>query len=60
MTDYEAKLRDEIAAHASAADIDSILCENISAHLAGRKIHDRASARWEYADRVMAARKEKS
>ncbi len=56
MTDYESRLRDEIAARATAEDIDSILKENIANYVAGKKIHNRASARWEYANRVMAVR----
>jgi hypothetical protein len=50
-------LRDMLAAGATEKDVDEILMENIQNHTAGRKIHDRQSARWEHAARMLALRK---
>ena len=49
-------LRDMLAAGATEKDVDEILMENIQKHTAGRKIHERQSARWEHAARMIALR----
>ena len=51
-------LRDILAAGATEKDVDAIIHENIKAYNAGLKIHDRQSARWEHADRMMKIRGE--
>jgi uncharacterized membrane-anchored protein len=49
-------LRDMLAAGATEKDVDGILQENIQAYINGNKIHDRQTARWEHADRMMKHR----
>lgn len=53
-------LRDMLAAGATQKDVDRILHENIQNYTAGIKIHDRQSARWEHADRMLALRETKT
>ena len=49
-------LRDMLAAGATEKDVDGILHENIQAYITGNKIHDRQTARWQHADRMMKHR----
>ena len=49
-------LREMLAAGATEKDVDAILRENIQNYTSGLKIHDRQSARWEHADRMLALR----
>lgn len=49
-------LRDTFAAGATEKDVDAIIHENIQNYTTGGKIHDRQSARWEHADRMLALR----
>ena len=50
-------LRDTFAAGATEKDVDEILMENIQNHTTDwTKIHNRQSARWEHAARMLALR----
>ena len=50
-------LRDMLAAGATEKDVDEILMENIQNHTTDwTKIHNRQSARWEHAARMLALR----
>jgi hypothetical protein len=51
-------LRDMLAAGATERDVDEILMENIQNYTTDwTKIHNRQSARWEHAARMLALRK---
>ena len=48
-------IRELFAIFATEKDVDAILSENLSAYSCGQKIHNRQTARWEHAARVVAA-----
>jgi hypothetical protein len=52
-------LRDLFAAMATDEDVKSIQRENIGNFTLGKKVYDRVSARWEFADRMLASREAK-